>query len=82
MIWISSILGVLAVLAGARYYRRISAARSSWRRRQPRIDDAAIRSILEEGTIPAPEHDDPLDPDEIARAEEEFWGESWDEPEE
>lgn len=81
MIWISTALAVLAVLAGARYYRRISAARSSWRGRPPRIDDAAIRGIIEDGTMPAPDDDDPLDPEEIARAEEAFWDEPWDRPE-
>lgn len=82
MTWIYAFISVLAVVAGVRYYRRISAARSSWRGGPPRVDDAAIRGILAEGRISAPEQDDPLDPDEIARAEQEFWDEPWDEPEE
>jgi hypothetical protein len=45
------------------------------------VDDDALRRILETGSLPG-EDDDPLDMDAAARAEEEFWRESWDEPEE
>lgn len=48
----------------------------------PTLDDAAIRRILEEGRLRHDPDDEPLDLEEVARAEEEFWAEDWDEPEE
>jgi hypothetical protein len=80
MSWVWILLAVLLVVAALRYRRRLEARRA----RGPAIDDDAIRRILEEGRIDASEADDgePLDLDEIAREEEEFWEESWDEPEE
>jgi hypothetical protein len=77
-IWI--LLGALAGVAGLRYVARIRALRSS--SGVPRVDDTALRQILEEGTLTAGDGDEPLDMEEAARAEEEFWAESWDEPEE
>jgi hypothetical protein len=51
------------------------------------VDDDALRRIMQHGTLSTGGRDDedddePLDPDKAARAEEEFWAESWDEPEE
>ena|SRR5215203_7443613 len=79
MTWIPIVLAALAALAGVRYLVRLrSAARA--RDAPPRVDDDAIRQILERGTLSTgPEA---LDMGEIARAEEDFWAESWDEPEE
>lgn len=72
-IWIG--FAVLVLLVGiARLLTR--------RRRRPRgpiVDDAAIERILAHGTLVTAD-DEPLDDDEIARAEAEFWEESWDEP--
>lgn len=48
----------------------------------PRVDDDALRRILRDGSLVSRGGDEPLDMDEAARAEEEFFGESWDEPEE
>lgn len=79
MFWFWTFLAVLAGLAGLRYLQRIRSARSSGSR--PVVDDEALRRILEEGTLTT-EEDEPLDLKEAARAEEEFWAESWDEPEE
>jgi hypothetical protein len=45
------------------------------------VDDDALRQLLETGSF-EPDEDEPLDLDAAARAEEEFWSESWDEPEE
>ncbi|HET8655468.1 MAG TPA: hypothetical protein VFL93_08115 [Longimicrobiaceae bacterium] len=78
MTWLWILFGVLAVLAGARYRVHLHSSRS----RGPRVDDDAVRRILDEGTLVTPDEDEPLDLDEAARAEEEFWSESWDEPEE
>lgn len=73
-----AVLAGLALAAGARHLWRTRAGRG---RGTPRVDDAALRRILETGTLPG-EDDDRLDLDEAARAEREFWDEGWDEPEE
>jgi hypothetical protein len=72
-IWI--VISVLAVVAGVRYLARIRSLRT------PAVDDDAVRRILDTGSLEA-EDDESLDLDEAARAEEEFWDESWDDPEE
>jgi hypothetical protein len=46
----------------------------------PRVDDAAVLTILEKGELTV--DDEPLDLREIEDREERFWSESWDEPEE
>lgn len=73
--WI--VLGVLIVLAGVRYRQRLAATRGA----SQRLGDDDVRRIIDEGSFPR-EDDDSLDMDEARRAEEEFWDESWDEPEE
>ncbi|HEV2149908.1 MAG TPA: hypothetical protein VGR37_21095 [Longimicrobiaceae bacterium] len=80
MTWFWILSGALAGLAGLRYVGRIRAMRAS--SGVPRVDDDALRRILAEGTLAAEDGDEPLDLEEAARAEEEFWSESWDEPEE
>lgn len=77
MTWLWILFGALAGLAGLRYRSRLRSARGP---DAPRVDDEALRQILEEGTLAV--EDDPLDPEEVARAEEEFWNDSWEEPEE
>ena len=79
MFWFWIFLALLAGLAGLRYLQRIRSARSSGA--PPVVDDEALRRILEEGSLTT-EEDEPLDLEEAARAEEEFWSQSWDEPEE
>lgn len=76
LFWI--VLAGAAALVGMRYRRRIAAVKDS---SSPRVDDEALRTILEEGRL-AVEEEEPLDLDEAARAEEEFWNEHWDEPDE
>lgn len=78
MIWFWAFLTVLAGAAGVKYLSRLHAGRSSG----PLVDDDAVRRILEDGTLSTGDDDEPLDLEEAARAEEEFWAESWDEPEE
>jgi hypothetical protein len=77
MTWFSVLLAAIALAAGVRYLVRLRAARSP--EAPPAVDDDAIRQILEKGTL---RRGDGLDMREISRAEEEFWAESWDEPEE
>ena len=79
MTWFPMALAAVALLAGIRYLVRLRAARAD-EDAPPRVDDDAIRQILERGTLSA--GTDGLDMGEIARAEEDFWAESWDEPEE
>jgi len=77
LLWVWIVLAVLVALLGIRRlgvrrrYAEIDAA----------IDDDAVRRILMHGSLHTSD-DEPLDEDDIARAESEFWNESWDEPEE
>jgi hypothetical protein len=79
MTWIWVLFGALAGIAGLRYRSRLRRGGASTG--PPAVDDEALRRILEEGRITV-EEDEPLDMDRAARAEEEFWSEPWDEPEE
>lgn len=65
------------MLLGGAGIRRLLRARTG---RQPfLIDDEAVRTIEREGFLSL-EDQEPLDPEEIARAEEEFWQrEPWEE---
>lgn len=78
--WLWMLLAALVGLAGLRYRSRLRGVRPS--PRAPVVDDAALRAILEEGRLRTDEEDEPLDLDAAARAEDEFWNESWDEPDE
>ena len=80
MTWLWIFLSLLVAVAGLRYWARMRSARTT--SRPPRVDDDALRQILATGSIRADEEDESLDMDAAARAEEEFWSESWDEPEE
>ncbi|MBI4410283.1 MAG: hypothetical protein HY561_11285 [Gemmatimonadetes bacterium] len=63
----------LTVVAGLLLRRRLQTMRAA------RLSDDLIRQIEERGSI---EVDEPLDLDAIRAEEEQFWGETWDEPEE
>ena len=84
MTWLWIVFGALAALAGVRYRQRLAAGRRA--SDGPSVDDDAVRRIIEEGSLDAAGDegdDEPLDLDEAARAEREFWEESsWDDPEE
>lgn len=80
MTWLWILLAGLVGLAGVRHHRRVRSLQPPTR--VPRVDDAALRTILAGGSLPGAEEDEPIDPDEAARAEDEFWSEGWDEPEE
>ena len=79
MSWIWLVLAVLLLLAGVRNVSRIRSMRGTGG--IPAVDDDGMRRILETGSFTADE-EEPLDLGEAARAEDEFWDESWDEPEE
>lgn len=80
MTWIWIGFGMLVVLAGVRYRLRLGVRQGS--RTAPRVDDAAIEQIIRRGNMASADEDDPLDMKAAAEAEEEFWAEPWDEPEE
>jgi hypothetical protein len=76
--WFPMAASAIAAVAGVRYLLRLRSLHSA--EAPPTVDDDAIRQILERGTLSTgPE---PLDLREIERAEEDFWAESWDEPDE
>ncbi|MBW3628600.1 MAG: hypothetical protein KY464_04805 [Gemmatimonadetes bacterium] len=77
MMWFPMVLAAIAGVAGVRYLVRLRYLREE--DGPPSIDDDAIRQIVEKGTLKGR---DALNLDEIARAEDDFWAESWDEPEE
>ena len=80
VIWFTfwSILTVLVIAACIFAYVR---RRASFGSEAPRVDDAAVRAIMETGALSV-EDDEPLDLREIGEQEERFWSETWDEPEE
>ena len=84
MTWFWIFLALLAGAAGLRYLAHLRSAAHDGA--PPRVDDDALRRILEHGTLSSggddEDDDEPLDPRKAAEAEEEFWAESWDEPEE
>lgn len=67
--------GVLLVAAAIRLRFRVVGRRSA----HSGLNDDMIRQIEEHGRV---EMDEPLDREHIAREEERFWEETWDEPEE
>lgn len=68
-------LGALIVWA---WLRRRRDLRERLSQAAPRVDDRAVEEILRRGVLETRE-DEPLDLDEIARAEREFWEtEGWD----
>lgn len=80
LFWFVLWLGLAALMVAAAvrlHLRRKELSASTF----PRVDDAAILSILESGTLTTDE-DEPLDLTEIDEKEERFWSETWDEPEE
>lgn len=72
------VLAVVVVLAGVLSRRRV---RRTVEGDQPVVSDEVLRRILEEGALES-EEEEPLDEESIREAEDRFWDESWDEPEE
>ena len=79
MIILWGIVAMVVAIAGIHRLVRVLSLRAS--SRLPRIDDEALERIIRTGRIET-DDEEPLDLNAAARAEEEFWGESWDEPEE
>ncbi len=64
-----------AILARSRVRRRLDS-------HDPMTDDPVLREILAESdTWPEEEEADPLDEEEIREAEDRFWEQEWDRPE-
>lgn len=80
LIWFT-VWGILTVLVIAAIILVNVRRRASFSRPAPRVDDAAVRAIVETGALSI-EDDEPLDMREIEAEEERFWRETWDEPEE
>lgn len=74
-IGLSIVFGILLAVAGLRRFRQ---RRARTRSETTVVDDLAVAEIIERGVLTTPE-DEPLDEEEIRRAEAEFWGESWEE---
>ena len=68
------LLAFLVLVAGLAYRLRIREEVGTGD-----LSDDQVRAIEERGSVRM--DDEPLDMDEIERAEDEFWEESWDEPE-
>jgi hypothetical protein len=77
-IWL--LMPALALFAALRYLARVAVRHIPGER--PVVDDDAVRRIIEEGRLAVREDEEPLDMAEAAREEDEFWGETWDEPDE
>jgi len=67
------VFGILLVLGALRIRHRLIGRRSTG------LTDDMIREIETRGEV---EMEEPLDRERIAREEERFWEETWDEPEE
>lgn len=72
------LIGAIAFAGGLIARRRV---RDAVKGDVPVVTDEVMRRILDEGDVPAPE-DEPLDEDRIREAEDRFWSEEWDRPEE
>lgn len=77
--WFWIAMSVIALLAGGRYLLRLRGTRE--RADAPALDDAALRQIMETGRLRTPPRGT-VDMRRAAEAEEEFWAEEWEEPEE
>jgi hypothetical protein len=75
VIW--AVLAILVLLAGLRYRQRLQDTHEDGG--PSTIDDDAIDRIIRDGTLAT---NDELDLDAAAEAEDEFWSEYWDEPDE
>jgi hypothetical protein len=77
MTWIWILLAALVAVAALRYRRRLRQHAAG----APVVDDDALRRIIDEGRLTTAD-DEPLDLEEIAREEDSFWEETWDDAEE
>jgi hypothetical protein len=75
--WISAI-ALAVVIAGALTRRAIF---RTVRGEEPIITDEVLRRVLEGGSVEHPDAEGSLDEEQIRQAEDEFWSESWDDPE-
>ena len=71
-IWLS-MAALVAVLAGVLVRVRVARTVSG---REPVVTDEVLRAVFDE----VAELEEPLDEDEIRRAEEEFWSSEWEDP--
>ena len=72
--WVWTLGAVLVLAAGVLYLRRLRDLKEG-----AGVTDSMVERIESVGRV---EMDEPLDLEEAAAEEEEFWSETWDEPEE
>lgn len=72
------ILAAVVLLGGLLRRRHV---RRTVEGEEPVVTDELLRTLLDQAGR-GEEESEPLDEDEIRRAEDEFWGQEWDEPEE
>ena len=78
MTYLTLFLLMFLVAAGMSVLRRL---RERIRLDPPVLDDDDVRRIEAQGSLYV-ELDEPLDPEQIRQAEERFWREDWEDPEE
>ncbi len=71
------LLAIVALTVGLLNRWRIRRVRAG---HEPVVTDELLRRVLEEGSVEV-ESDEPLDEEQIRRAEDEFWSSEWDEAE-
>lgn len=79
------LFGLLALLVFGAWWSRRRRVRDVISGRKPVVTDEVLDRILGEGRVEFSESgpdDDPLDEDAAREAEDRFWDEDWDEPEE
>lgn len=80
LFWILFWAGLLGLVVASGVSLR-SKLRRGIEQPEPRVDDDAVRRILETGRL-ATDEDEPLDLREIEDEERRFWSESWEDPDE
>lgn len=76
-IWLAG-AAVVALIAGVLARARVARTVSD---NDPVVTDEVLRALFEEGRVEVADVDEPLDEEEIRRAEDEFWSSEWEDVE-
>lgn len=76
-IWLAA-AAVVALIGGVVARVRVARTVSD---NEPLVTDEVLRSLLEAGQVEVTDVDEPLDEEEIRRAEDEFWSSEWEDAE-
>ena len=71
-------VAVVALIAGVAARARVARMLSD---NEPVVTDEVLRALLEDGEVEVTDVDEPLDEEEIRRAEDEFWSSEWEDVE-